>query len=74
MMGKNKGKTGSGFTVPTVFLGRHFKDCSKSHVVCFKAQLTQQIIIIIIIIIIIKVNLIKNTFDGSYGYHILCAY
>lgn len=35
-------------TVPTVFLGRHFEDCSKSQVVCFKAQLTKQTIIIII--------------------------
>lgn len=31
---------------PTVFVGQHFKDCSKSQVVYFKVQLTEQTIII----------------------------
>lgn len=67
---KQSEETGSGFQVPTVFLGRHFEDCSKSQVVCFRARLTKQTIIIIII----KINLSKkNTFDGSNSYHILCA-
>lgn len=51
MMRKNKVKRQEVVSiVPTVFLGRHFEDCSKSQVVCFKAQLTKQTTIIIIII------------------------
>lgn len=31
---------------PTVFIGQRFKDCSKSQVVYFKVQLTEQTMII----------------------------
>lgn len=50
-MGKSKAKRQEMVsTVPTVFLGQHFKDCSKSQVAYFKVQYTEQTIIIIMII------------------------